>query len=134
MPPSIFATDFRKAYRDKKASVSRTTAGGNKSKKKMPWKGIAEVPAGHISQAEAKKMMPPDSYLWRARTCNTWMGRYASLPTKSCKDSAWGGERHALLECIRHTWSVYLDCNGFAETECPINGLFGSSGAASSSA
>lgn len=117
--------DFRSSFREKRASTTRTTGSGRKSNKKVPWKGPDKIPSrDHIPQAEARKLMPPDSYLWRARLSESWQARYKSLPPRSCKDSAWGSEKGAIVECLRYAWSCYLDCNGYDASECPVKGLF----------
>lgn len=115
--------DFTKCLKEKRGSA-RVTSSGRQSKKKVPWKGPAQMPAAHLEQQTAKKLMPPDSYLWRARTCNSWQARYKSFPTRSARDSAWGSEDAALRQCVMHAWSQYLTFNGYDTSMCPVAGLF----------
>ena len=126
--------DFRSSYRQRRQAHRTGKPGSKKGGKKMIWKGPNEVPRrDHIEQSEAKRLMPPDSYLWRARTSNSWRSRYKAMPVKSCKDTTWGSEKESLLECVRHAWLGYLDVNGYSVEDCPLEGLFAPASGASAS-
>lgn len=127
--------DFRRQFHERASRVRNVKAGkrggisGYKGPRKLP------DPTAHMSQAEAKKLMPPNSYLWRARTQNAWNGRYNQLPSRSARDSAHGGEQQALMCVIRYVWQCYLEVYGCPTSDCPIEGLFpkGNEAASSSS-
>jgi hypothetical protein len=71
-----------------------------------------------------KKHLPPKSFIWRSRKEAAWNGRYADMPAKSCRDNAWGSEKRAILEVLRHCWDWFLVCNGHDAAKCPIKNLW----------
>lgn len=96
-------TEFRSCYGAKKASL-RTTGSGKQSKRRPPWKGPSKVSYEHLNQKQAKDLLPPGAFLWRARSSGSWNARYSTMPSRSCRDTAWGSEQEALRECLRHAW------------------------------
>lgn len=117
---------FRHTYRAKRAA-SRPGAQHVKNVLSK-YKGPKKLPLNydHFDQRAARKYLPPDSYLWRARTSGSWNARHKTFPSKSCRDTAWGGEAGALVQCIRHCWEWFLDVNGLAPEQCPFKELWAS--------
>ena len=113
---------FQQQFHCKAAIVKATDPRGNGPK--IKWKGPKVVPAGHLSQAQAKQYMPPNSYIWRARASNAWRSRWADMPVKECGDSVWCAPQGSMWACVRHAWQWYLLCSGLTEKDCPIGGLF----------
>ena len=116
---------FRDRFREKRAAVRLAAGGGKASSKKVAWKGPKKIGGmEQIKQSDAKKFLPPNSYLWRSRGSGSWNSRHSDLPTRSCRDSAWGSEERAILECLRYAWDCYLDLTGFRREDCPIGDLW----------
>lgn len=93
------------------------------------YSGPKRLPASfeHLQQAYIKKFAPLEGYVRRARNSSSWNGRYKSFLVRSCRDSAWGSERAALVEVLRHSWSWWADCNGVSADKCPIKNLWDAS-------
>ena len=83
-----------------------------------------ESEAEHLDQKIAKELLPPNSYLWRSRSVNSWCSRYKKYPIKVCADTAWKSEGNALEACIKHAWSWFLQMHTLQEANCPVKGLF----------
>lgn len=120
--------DMRCEYRTKvsggngtgsRASSSRTPAihppGGGKYPKTYP---TSEIP-----HARAKKLAPPDSFVWRSLTTGQWNGRFGAYPQVTRSWSRYG-EGLALKLVLQELWSQYLTSIGRSEASCPIDGLF----------
>lgn len=115
--------EFRKKFREKRASVRKASSGQRRAR--IPYSGPKKLPAqDDIPQSVAKQLLPPDSSLWRARNSGAWVARHRNLPTRSARISAWGSERSAIFECVRHAWQCYLDLEGLDTSQCPVKGLF----------
>lgn len=119
-------SEFRQAFRSK-VSSARASGSRSRSKAVVGYKGPSMLPAPteHVSQAVAKSLLPPRSFLWRARQSNSWNARYSQWPTRSARDTAHGGEWGALVHVLRHAWQCFLDASGLGVEHCPIADLFG---------
>ena len=82
-------------------------------------------PKNDLSQADAKIMLPPSSYIWRANCKGAWLVR--CLPHKSHAEP-W--HKHddcsytALLAAVRFAWGQWLSDRGLPNDHCPIAGVF----------
>jgi hypothetical protein len=80
----------RSWHRAKRSSVRQ--AAGGRNIKKVPWKGPKRLPSyEHMAQSDVKKLLPPDSLIWRVRLSSSWQARCKTLAVKSARDVAWGG-------------------------------------------
>ena len=77
-----------------------------------------------IPQQRLKALLPPEGLIWRSRSDGAWNGRWGTMPQKSARDSAWGGEERAVRAVLRHCWGWYLDIKGFTHDQCPIGDLW----------
>ena len=83
------------------------------------------LPKNDLSQTEAKCMLPPGTYVWRANGKGAWLVR--CLPNKSHSEP-W--HRHddcsysALIAAVRFVWRQWLSDRALPEEHCPIRGIF----------
>ena len=118
--------DIKEKFQAKETKVRAATGGPTaKAHLKSFYKGPKKWPENkHTPQVEAKKMLPPDSYLWRSRTDNSWNARYKAMPARSARDNTWGGEQGALRQVLQHVWECYLDIKKLSKRDCPLQGLW----------
>ena len=121
-----FNKDYFKQRREINAAADAKFAAGQ-SKAPAPLPQLA-LPDHHISQAEAKKLTPPGTYVWQRTNAfrKEWCGRYPisqyGQVTESfakhgnCSVTAW----HA---CLRGLWLQYCKFNGWEHSRCPVKGL-----------
>jgi hypothetical protein len=90
---------------------------------------LVAVPQGAITQQEAKNLLPPGAVIWQGET-----GRWQShlKPHKSFSKS-WrmggdAGHRDACLAAVRDTWEKFLADNGLRMDQCPVKGMWDTSG------
>lgn len=122
---------FRESYREREAAVRQSSATSSAAKKaaaKLPWKGPRQMPPlASLTHAVAKELMPPSppkSWLWRAHTQGAWMSRVLDLPVCSRSDSSHGGGMNSLKLVLQDAWRQWLTVQGWAESACPIAGMF----------
>ena len=96
-----------------------------------PWgdKVFPQVPPDDVSQALAKRMMPPTGHIWRNRKGGGWRGHLEAATGKefkriSCRFRDVGGSsRKACLNVTRRLWQQYLYWKALDNDECPVPGL-----------
>ena len=77
-----------------------------------------------LLQKDFKKFMPPNSYLWIARSEAAWFTR---VPPAKPSPRYWrreGGEEPALRLAIQDAWRTWLEFEGMDPESCPVTGLF----------
>ena len=79
-----------------------------------------------VTQAEAKQLLPPKSYIWIADYKNEWHGHSEPYKRMFAK---WEGdsmedEVAACHEVIRKLWRQYLESTGKTLDQCPVAGVF----------
>ena len=78
-----------------------------------------------LSQKEAKRYMPPDSYLWRANKKGCWCARVLPHRSRSESWSKHDGDSTAAMLCVaRNSWETWLADRGLPTSHCPIKGIF----------
>lgn len=117
------AAQFRRDFKSAAATARAPGPGGGKEKADYKGRRSLPEPSGHIAQAKAKLMLPPKSFLWRARATNSWIARYSDWTNRSARDAAHGGEASALAHVLQWAWKCYLDASGLSAADCPIAGL-----------
>ena len=85
-----------------------------------------KLPDGALPHGLIKHLVPPGGYLWRASS-GSWQARYPPFGSVSRSWSLYG-HREAAVLCLRHLWRTYLMLRGQSESDCPVEGLFHSSG------
>lgn len=108
----------RKRAAQQTASGSR--GGGAKRKKAAP---RLVLPAGAITQSEAKALAPVGAYIWRNQSCQTWNGK---MPPLSEVSRSWAkyGHREAALLVLQELWRGAISLGHC--TECAVEGLLDS--------
>lgn len=132
-------TTFCEHFRERRASVQKSAPATSVGKKKKQATRNAVAPRlrlpedGRIPQSDGKRYMPPDSYLWKARSERSWRSR---VPPFREVSRSWHkfGEDEALFFVVQDAWRKWCTLNGVEEHECPmLSGSVGSGVAASSS-
>ena len=110
-------TSFKRAYRELHEKVKTDKKWKPPDKKKM------YLLPSTIPQKEAKKYIPPNTYIWRGLQRCEWCGH--CRPYKRCKAS-WlqYGEAEALRVMIRMLWDQWLTLGGLDREYCPIENLW----------
>ena len=75
-----------------------------------------------FSQADMKKYMLADSYLWKCRASTSWCTR---VPPFGVNSRSWKrhGERKALGIVVSCAWRQWCWLNGVDMAECPMDNL-----------
>lgn len=76
-----------------------------------------------ISHAEAAEHLPQGASIWRARTRMRWCGHCPPNRRISFGWAASGGEREAMIACIRRLWQQHLELTGQDASACPYSDL-----------
>lgn len=81
------------------------------------------VPAGMLTQPQARALLPPDSSIWRCLNRGEWAVHPQGFSRRSF---AWHvyGENLAAIEAVRYCWRCYLDREGMPIDECLVKNLF----------
>lgn len=107
----------------------------NPKNRSSPMHGFAfpaGVPVGAWTQKDAKVLMPPNSYLWHGSN-GTWQYHVKGHRRGSKSWAVVGGHTAAMKWCVASAWQLYLSDHSLPESACPIKGVFGIVGGASSS-
>ena len=68
------ATAFKSEYRQRAAAVGAASASSKKGRKAS---AVAKIPfPHHCTQAEAKRLLPPNASVWRSLVRGEWCGHY----------------------------------------------------------
>ena len=83
-----------------------------------------------LAQADAKKSMPPKSYVWRGNLgTGAWHASYChSLKTKhhSAQWASHSNDSFAAFKAVRRwAWNEYLSEHKLPLDHCPVKGIFG---------
>lgn len=81
------------------------------------------VPEGGISQAEAKRLIPPTSYIWGGASSGSWQGHLRPHARVSYSWMAYG-RREGCLMTARALWRQWCDDMDTPLSSCPTRGLF----------
>ena len=129
--------EFREAYKAMVGEVQRkkhdakggATGGrghgkGGRGRGRAAAAPKAKLPAGEISQADVKALLPPASSVWQAWQYQSWQfhvkpHRRFSVPWRvsNCRDAA--------IDGLRRAWQLHLETEGLDESHCFVEGLFG---------
>ena len=120
------AADAEKA---KKAAAKKAA----KPPKKATTKGhllfrkkfLARVPAGAISQAELKQMLPPNSSCWKGNWGSGHWWCHYEPHSRISRSWSIAGHKAAAMYCLKKVWGLWLTDNSLNKSDCPIVGLFG---------
>ena len=112
---------FRGSFRENHKGVKEDA-----KKRRLSGKTPAgkRLPDGDISQKSAKTYLPPLSSIWRDRIRGGWCGHRQGVRRCRFTWASCGGEREALIECLRHLWSDHLELACQDESMCTVVGLF----------
>ena len=117
-----FVADFRLAR--------QKSSEGPGKKMKMTYKPL---PAGEMTQQDAKEFLPEGARIWRNNAVGGWCGHYKPYARCSALTALHGSEG-ALRIVLRTLWLQHLSISGLAHSACPWEGLLPTpSGAAASS-
>ena len=117
--------DFVEQYKELKARAApkakAASKGGGAGKDKVV---VRKLPhdLSHISQKDAKLLMPPQSYIWKSRSDGCW---HSKVPPFGEVSRSWRryGEHQSCLLVLREAWKLHLDLNGHPYEDCLIQGL-----------
>ena len=110
----------------RKSSTSGASKGKRSKKPASPWGDRAypaAIPPGALTQAEAKAMAPPSSFIWRGLLGQgSWQGH---LKPHSRVSASWHkyGHRGACLHVLASLWTDFLSDHNMGPESCPIPGL-----------
>jgi hypothetical protein len=113
-------------YRAKRAAVrTRREAAAPKARGKAKAKA---APArlkwpSEVSQADAAKLIPEGSSIWRGLTKRVWCGHHPPARRISAPWDGPGGETAALRSVVQRLWQTHIDHWGLADNVAP-EGLF----------
>lgn len=113
--------DFEQMYWQKckelKLDLDMPAAGkGRKARRGHTAPG--SIPAGELTQVQAKAFTPPQSSIWRSNADSGWAGHLP--PYKRRHFSGFKlGHRGALLLCLKDLWSKHIILHGLAADACP---------------
>ena len=122
---------FRRACAARRAKIAAAAAKAKAKAKAAPKAGakaapkaLARVPlpAGAATHSEAKRMMPPNAYVWRSWRNNAWLVRY---PPYGSHHRSWvtHGHSEALRQALVAVWADYLSHNQLGLDACHVRGL-----------
>ena len=119
--------DFKKVLQEKRDTVLRTSDAakrrrkellGSIKKNKYP-RAVAEAP---FTQAQAKALLPPSTYIWRGRRQCAWCGHFPDA--KHYISRSWSfGHREAATFVIRDLWVAWLEWHQLGHEHCPLQSL-----------
>jgi hypothetical protein len=107
---SSFAEDYRKKAKDVLDPHGKTKPPKQKDL------------AAHLTQAEAKKALPPKCSLWLA-TRGEWNGHCKPYKRVTAPFHKHGGSHEALRFCLKMLWQQHLLLLGRGKEYCPHKGL-----------
>ena len=119
-------SDFKQDFKERR-KAHRASAKVKPKKQKQ----LVMPPAEEINHERAKKLLPPDSYIWRAFSANAWQGRCPPANTVSRGWKENPGE--ALRELLVILWEQWCSKEGVHISDCPMQGLVSDRSAGSSS-
>ena len=89
--------------------------------------GALPVAKNDLPQDQARLLMPPGSFIWRANTTGCWRFNMPGLRFQG--QAAWsrfGGDSYlAMLHCVKRCWVRFLEYHQLPIEHCPIVGLLG---------
>ena len=117
--------EFVAAFRRKSFDVHALAKAkaGPKAKAKAAVKPKAVKLPACIPQAEAKKIVPADAYIWRGYSRAGWNGHYPPRRRVSATFQD-HGEDGALRQVLKMLWLQFLDAKGLSQDWCPYPALF----------
>ena len=131
----------RHVVREKKladAGVAAPKAKGKarktgKSAKQSYFPKYPDLPAGMLTQSDAKALMPPHSFIWRSRTQGAWCCHVRGYSRRSFSWNLYG-DRDSVFHCLKVAWGMHLAREGLTMSACPVEGLFSREDATESAA
>lgn len=117
-----FDQEFQE-FKKKSAGRSKTSTSTKSAKSPLyRWRGLAEIPAGAITQPQARELLPPKAHIWLGRH-GCWA---VHLHPHRRYSESWSLSSHheACMNCVRHVWRLFLADNNMPESACPVRGLF----------
>lgn len=116
---------FREALKEKAAAVRVASAKAKAGAKRQRRAAVRKhkFPEGRVSHVDAKRLCPPDSFVWRGLNDGAWWGHMPPFKRISRSWSAYG-EEEALKIVLRHLWTLHLDTHGLDRESCIWEGLF----------
>ena len=126
-------SDFAACFRKKREEIRVAVAGPKaKAKAKVKGKGKGKEPPeppfrwdSDISHADAKRLIPPGSSIWRGLTRREWCGHHevsGAIRVRAPWDGL-GGQQAALKNVVGRLWRQHLEHWGLPETDAPA-GMF----------
>ena len=108
----------------KKGKTSVSKSNPNSVFYKIAFPKEFKVGEEDMSQADAKKFLPPQSSLWRSNYRGAWHyhvagHRRASVPWSRYNNNS----RMALQEALKGAWTLFLREKALAPSACPISGI-----------
>ena len=88
-------------------------------------------PAGAWTQADAKGLMPPNSFIWHA-AASSWQGHVPGHRRLAKSWAVAGGHTEAMRYIVTEAWRQWLGDKDLPLSSCPIAGLFGAAASAES--
>lgn len=128
----IVRGEFKKDYEKKSEEFRRARAkakpAGRGSRGARPGAASSSssrprLPAGELSQAVVKGLLPPGCFVWQAWQHQSWHFHIRPHPRFSFPWRA-SDCRTAAIEGVRCAWSLYLADHGLPESACHVQGLF----------
>lgn len=119
MELNSFEAEFRQAARARTQGAS--SGSGSRKKRKVAKKDLKRLDKERLamaSQSEAKVLLPPGAFLWKARATSAW---YARLPPLG-SHSRTVAKADALFWVICRVWEDYCLLEGIDIGEAPIEG------------
>lgn len=131
----LSASEFVEEWKERKTRLMSSSSQPGQTDKKALAKVLKPsaypaFPQEMISQAEMKKMLPPQASVWTGFSNGSWQ---CHLPPWRRRSFSWSqyGHHGSAEQCLKHLWSTWLADNGLDIKDCPIRGLFKGGGAAS---
>lgn len=126
---NTFVKEFSSSLVARRAQASATSSGkaAKAQKKNAGYKGLSTVPAGEISQTDAKLLVPAGGFTWRGVTVGCWAGHFPPNPRTSY---AWRryGERQCCDMVLRDLWARWCEAHGVQRQEVPLANLWDDAG------
>lgn len=111
------------------AAKAAAKAGGRRGRPQQRGSSSSSTPSSlprsgleMLSQADLKRYMPPNSYLWKSRRDSAWHARVGVLPSVS-RSIQRHGQSLALRLVISEAWRTHCLLKGINLAECPMGDL-----------
>ena len=78
-----------------------------------------------MPQQDAKRWIPPNSYIWRSNDRGAWMLHVVGRPRISASWTAFGGNSfQAMMDVVKRGWLMFMEDNEMHVKDCPLPDLF----------